>query len=676
MTPRFFERDLSWLAFNHRVLQEALNSSVPLLERLKFLAIFSSNLDEFYRVRVASHRTLQAVGKKTKSKYALNPEQMVETINAEVQKQQQAFGRVFRTQLVPELKDENTYLVRPADLHGSHRSWLKAHFEERIKPALKVMMVKPGKAAPFLQDRALYLAVRLLNKKGESCLSLVHLPFGGPNRFVVVPDEQRHIVVMVDELVRWCIEQLFPKQSVLDCYEVKLSRDADLYLEDEFEGAVIDKIKKSLAKRHTGTPTRFLYDEQMPPAFVKQLRKALGLKKADLVAGGRTHNFHDYFAFPAPKNAALVFEPQPALQHPQLHKKTDHFALLKQQDVLLHFPYQNYGHVINYLNQAVADDSVTEIRITLYRVARESAVCKALEKAAKKGIKVTVFDEVQARFDEESNIYWGDRLTNPGATVLYSYEELKVHTKLFLIARTEKDKSVRYAYLGTGNFNEKTASIYGDHALFTAHPEITAEVEQVFDYLADRTLQQAYKHLLVAPFGLRSGFEGLIDREIKNAKAGKPASMILKMNSLQDRDMILKLYEASNAGVKIRLIVRGICCLVPGIRNLSSNIRVTSIVDRYLEHARVFIFHNSGNEEYYIASADWMTRNLSRRVEVAFPIYDEGLRAELRQIIDTQLADNVKARRINATQSNPMVTGGSKQVRSQYATYNWLADKK
>lgn len=675
MTSRFFERDLSWLSFNHRVLQEALNADVPLLERLKFLAIFSSNLDEFYRVRVAHHRALMGVGKKTKSKFGLNPEELVATINAEVQRQQEQFGRVFRTQLLPQLKDHNIFVVRPADLYGKHRAWLKSHFEAEIKPKLTVLPLNSDGAAPFLENRALYLAVRLLGKKGTDTAALVELPFGGPSRFVVVPDEHCHIVVLVDELVRWCVERLFPKKSVLDCYEVKLSRDAELYLEDEFEGEVVDKIKKSLEKRSTGAPSRFLYDEQMPPGFLKTLRKTLGLKKADLVAGGRTHNFHDYFAFPAPEKPQLQFVPQPALKHPLLGKKTDHFELLRQQDVLLHFPYQDYTHVIRYLDQAVEDDSVTEIRITLYRVARESEVCQALEKAAKKGIKVTVFDEVQARFDEESNIYWGDRLSKAGATVLYSYEQVKVHTKLFLIVRQEGGKPMRYAYLGTGNFNEKTASIYGDHALFTAQPEMTKEVEQVFDYLADRTLQQEYKQLLVAPFGLRSGFVALIDREIAHAKAGKPASMLLKMNSLQDRDMILKLYEASQAGVRVRLIVRGICCLVPGVRGLSDNIRITSIVDRYLEHARVYVFDNNGSEELYIASADWMTRNLSRRVEVAFPIYDPVLKADLLKILEFQLSDSVKARSINIRQSNPMVRARSVEVRSQYAIYDWLKER-
>ena len=339
----------------------------------------------------------------------------------------------------------------------------------------------------------------------------------------------------------------------------------------------------------------------------------------------------------------------------------------------MHFPYQNYSHVIHYLNQAVADPDVTEIRITLYRVARDSKICQALEEAAKRGVQVVVFDEVQARFDEESNIYWGDRLQKAGATVLYSYEKLKVHTKLFLIVRNENGKSVRYAYLGTGNFNEKTARIYGDHALFTANEEMCQEVEQVFDYLANRELEQNYQHLLVAPFGLRNGFEALIDREIAHAKEGKPASMLLKMNSLQDRDMILKLYEASQAGVKVRLIVRGICCLVPGVRGLSDNIRITSIVDRYLEHARVYVFDNNGNEELYIASADWMTRNLSKRVEVAFPIYDAPLKGEILKIMQFQLEDSVKARNINIRQNNPMVRARSSAVRSQYAIYEWLA---
>lgn len=676
----FFDRDLSWLSFNYRVLQEAKNPRVPLIERLKFLAIYSSNLDEFYRVRVASHRHLMRLKKEAWEKFDLPPKTLVKKINAKVDKQQNEMGEIFRNQLIPELAKNNIFIVDGFNLTSEQSRFSREYFKNEILPLITPVYIEENSDPPFLENKKLYFAVRLVSP-GEDQPKIknviVNIPSEKTSRFIVLPCRRNtHPVIQLDDVMRLSLDILFPDQQVIYFYSIKLSRDAELYLEDEFSDDVVEKIKMSLDKRLTGVPSRFLYDLTMPGYFLNYLKGVFNLENEDLVPGGRSHNFNDFFTFPAPDKPELFYEKFEPLPHAGLMKYESVFEAITQRDFILHFPYHSYDAVIRFIEESSADPGVESIKITLYRVASRSGVARALIAAAKKGIAVTVFDEVQARFDEESNIYWGDELSKAGAKVTYSYEKLKVHSKLCLVTRREGNTLKQYAYLSSGNFNEKTAKIYCDHGLLTADDRLTRESDRVFAYLENREVIPPFEHLLVAPFDLRKRLTALIKKEIANARAGKKASITIKVNSLEDKKMIRKLYKASNAGVKIRVIVRGICCLVPGEKSMSENIKAISIVDRFLEHARVYIFHNNGDEKIYVASADLMKRNLSRRVEVAFPIYDKAIRKELKDLIDLQLKDNVKARIINKTQGNPYKSVKRKEtIQAQYDTYYYLKEK-
>jgi polyphosphate kinase len=676
---KYFNRELSWLSFNYRVLQEAQNDQVPLIERLRFLAIFSSNLDEFYRVRVASYRHLIKIQKKEGLEVNHRADRLVKKINKTVYKQQQEFGFIFREALIPALQKENIFIINDKEVTHEQQKFLIRYFKESILPYLKPKIIKRGSNTPFLENRGLYMAVTFNQDERDSELEygLLNIPTDKTPRFIVLPDElNRHVVIQLSDVLRLFLHEIFAHQKILNTYAVKLTRDAELYLEEEIGDTVLGKIKASLHKRITGVPTRFLYDETMPKSLLKPLRKKLGLKKGDLVPGGRYHNFHDFFEFPYPENQKLVYPRFEALVHPDLKDYDSFFEAVSSKDFILHFPYQSYDHLVEFLEEAAVDPDVESIKITIYRVAEDSKICKALIRAAKNGKAVTVFNEVKARFDEKINIYWGGKMEHAGVKVLYSFPDLKVHSKICLIARRENKNLVSYACLSTGNFNEKTANIYCDHALLTKDSVITNELHKVFDLLSSPEFKPKFEHLLVAPFNMRQRFYELIDTEIANAKAGVKAKITLKMNSLQDSKMIDKLYEASNAGVKIKIIIRGLCTLVPGVENLSENIKVISIIDRYLEHGRIYIFHHGGEDLLYLASADWMTRNLSHRVEVGFPIKDKKLKKEILKLIKFQLKDNTKARKLNITQSNPYKKSLSKKpVRAQYDFYHYLKER-
>ena len=673
---KYIKRDVSWLYFNYRVLQEAMDTSVPLYERIKFLAIYSSNLDEFFRVRVASLRSFKDLKKKTRKELDLvvKPKKQLKTIRKIVQKQQEQFGATFREVILPALTQENIHLLQDTDYTEEQADFVKKYFFEKVYPLLHPNYLQLEGEPPFLKNKGLYFVIELINE--NDVLAIVEIPTDNLPRFIELPStDNGFFVTFLDDVIRYNLEGLLG-QSVKDAYAIKVSRDAELYIEDEYSGDLVEKIRNSLDERNVGLPTRFLYDQCMPDEVRNRLKKALELSKNDLIPGARYHNFNDFFSFPIPEGAPhLVNAPQPPLSHPVLESAEAIIPMLQQQDIMLHFPYQKYDYVPQLIQEAVDDDAVEHLKITLYRVASKSAIVTALLEALKKGKKVTAFIEAKARFDEASNLYWGDQLKEAGAKVFYSYPGIKVHTKLLLIQRREGDELRNYAYLGTGNFNEKTAKLYCDHALLTADSRLTDEVAVVFSLLERKVIIPKCKHLLVSPFTTRDGFVNLINKEIERAKRGENAYMILKMNSLEDSKMVDHLYEASQAGVKIQLIVRGICSLVPGVEGLSENITVTSIVDRFLEHARVYIFGNGGDEIIYTASADWMTRNLDRRVEVVMPIYDPGIRKELRHIIDLQLNDNQKARYINASQTNPYKTEGETPIRAQVDIYRFLANK-
>ncbi|MGI4887345.1 MAG: polyphosphate kinase 1 [Janthinobacterium lividum] len=677
-------RDLSWLRFNARVLQEAQSETVPLLERLKFLAIFSSNLDEFFKVRVATLRRLVKLKKKTRAQLEESPKRQLKTVLAEVQRQQEEFGTTYREQLLPALTQAHIHLVGEAELTDAQRAWVLEYFNASVRDLLSPVVLDDTLHHLFLKDQAVYLTFFLTGPRAapgkgkgpeaERVLAM-ELPtkrHGG--RFVQLPAEgDERYVMFLDDVVRVGAPSLFPAYASVAVHAVKLSRDAELDIEEEVSDDLLAKIRSSLAKRATGYPARMLYDPAMPREALRALKQKTGIDDEELVAGSRYHNFRDFFGFPSFGQAKLLNPAWPPLPHPTLPRTGSLLAAIGRRDHLLHPPYQSFDHVTRLLREAAADPQVSAVAITLYRVAGKSAVAKALLKAVKNGKQVTVVVELKARFDEESNIYWAEKLQKAGAHVIFTPPEQKVHAKLLLITRREAAETTRqYAYLSTGNFNEDTAEVYTDHGLFTADERLTKDVAAVFNYFHDRVAPAApLEHLLMAPFALRPRLNELIDHEIKLAHKGQPASIILKINALQDPSMIAKLYAASKAGVHVELIIRGIGCLVPGEAGLSENISQRGLVDRNLEHSRVYVFGNGGAEKVFVSSADWMTRNLDRRVEVAFPLFDETLRAEVRQLLDFQRTDNVKARDFDNNFLLPEPTGAPR-VRAQEATYQWL----
>lgn len=676
---RYFDRDLSWLSFNDRVLQEAMDRSVPLLERLKFLAIYSSNLDEFYRVRVASLRSLTKLKKVDRAALEVTPEKRVDRINKKALAQQERFGKLYREELIPALAEKGIRFLAPQQLSRTQAEFVRHYFTRHVAPLLHTATVRAGNA-PFIEDRKLYFACRLKPKGGsKERVVLVNIPSDELGRFIELPSRKKHAdLIYLDDAIRFCLGALFTGSKLLACHAIKLSRDAELHLDEEYVGNVKEKVRKSLRKRSMGVPSRFLYDRAMPPSMLRALRNLLDLSKQDLVAGGRYHNFSDLMKLPLKGYPTLRERPLVTVEDRTTRNGAATFQAVARRDVLWHFPYHDFGNVVRWLQRAARDPKVKHIAITLYRVAHGSEVCTALIDALGRGKRVTVFVEVQARFDERSNLYWGELLEKAGAKVLYSYENLKVHCKLCLVERVENRRTVRYAYLGTGNFNERTSTIYTDMALLTAQPTMTREVAEVFKHLADRSHRPALSHLLMAPLTLRGQLEVLIDKEIENARAGRQSGILLKLNSLEDRALIRKLYDASNAGVNIRLIVRGICCLVPGIEGLSANIEAISIVDRFLEHTRVYAFVNGGKPNVWLSSADWMGRNLDRRIEVAFPVNDPELRGQVLELMEIQWQDRAKARRFDVLQSNPYRAAGKRDPlqRAQLRTYAYLKGTK
>ena len=679
----FLPRDLSWLRFNARVLQEAQDARVPLLERLRFLAIFSSNLDEFFKVRVATLRRLVKLKKKTRAKLDENPKRQLKAVLAEVARQQQEFGATFREQLLPALREQRIHLVDAAELSDAQQAWVGSYFRENVRDLLSPIVLDDTLHHLFLKDQAVYLTFYLTRPRpGETKVDaervlLMKLPtkrHGG--RFVRLPDVgTERYVVFLDDVIRAGAAELFPQYESVVVNAVKLSRDAELDIEEEVSGDLMAKIRSSLAKRETGFPARLLFDPTMPRDVLRAIQQKTGIGEEEMVEGSRYHNFRDFFGFPDFGQADFTYPAWPPAAHPTLPRTGSLLDAIKERDHLLSPPYQSFDYVTRLLREAATDPHVSAISISLYRVASKSKVVKALLKAARHGKQVTAVVELKARFDEESNLFWAEKLQRAGARVVFTEPELKVHSKLLLITRLETDGATRqYAYFSTGNFNESTSTLYTDHGLFTADERLTREANLVFDYLLDQHHEPQLEHLLVAPFGLRPALNRLVDYEIEQAQQGQEAYLILKMNAIQDEQMIAKLYEASRAGVRVELIIRAIGCLVPGQPGQSEHISQRGIVDRNLEHSRVYVFCHGGQEKVYVSSADWMTRNLSRRVEVGFPIYDEDIRAEVRQLLDFQRQDNVKARDFDNNYILPKE--GDKLVRAQEATYEYLKGKK
>ncbi|MBK8081142.1 MAG: polyphosphate kinase 1 [Saprospiraceae bacterium] len=679
---RYVHRDISWLSFNYRVLQEAKDVSVPLLERLKFLAIYSSNLDEFFRVRVANHRSLARADKATKKTLDFNPEDVLNELLDLANKHQLEFSNIFENMILPELRKNNIQIISRKNLTKEQIEFIDTYFNDNMLPFVQPVVLVGKKVKPFLNDGALYLALHMHSKdvpKPISEYALVKIPSDHMSRFLELPSKSSSVkqFIMLDDAVRHSVRLIFPGYEIQDSFSIKLTRDAELYIDDEYKGDLLAKIKKSVSKRSTGLTSRMVYDRTMPKHFLDYLMYVFDLERLDLLPEGRYHNNSDFFKFPDFGKQNLKDQKLLPVKIMELEESESIFDKIAQKDYMIHVPYHSYEPVIKFFEDAANDPEVTHIKVIQYRVAKVSRIMMALKNAVKNGKQVSTFIEVKARFDEEANLKWGEELESAGVSVFYSMPGYKVHSKIALVRRLENGKPTLFTYLSTGNFHEDTAKVYSDFGLFTSDKRITSEAARVFTFLETKQRPiEPFEHLGIGLFNLKEKFIALIDREIKNAKNRKKASMILKMNSIQDKEMIEKLYEASEAGVKIKMIIRGICCLIPGIKGLSENIEAISIVDRYLEHSRIFVFHNDGQEEVYLSSADWMVRNLHFRVETLFPILDEEIVKSLMTCLQIQINDNVKARIIDEHQLNTYKKYSSDiAVRSQIETYFYIKRK-
>lgn len=670
----YIHRDVNWCDFNARVLAEAGDRSVPLLDRIKFLAIFSSNLDEFFRVKVAALRKLQALKKSKANKWlGYNPDEVLEEIYSKVSIQQNEFGRIWNKEILPKLTKEKIKIYQSSAIKPDHLEEVKNYFRVNVQGYLNPVVQRRGKKVT-LKNRGIYLVVPL-RKRSKSILGFVNIPSNELNRFVrLSPLKGVDYVISLDDIIRANLSLLFSGYEVTgEAHSIKLNRDEDYEIEDEFTGNLVEKITDKISKRMEGDPVRFLYDNKMSPEILKSITSCCDVPSSGFFPGGRYHNLNDFFQLADLLSDQLKGQSLPQIQHTALEQADSVLKASEEKDYLLHFPYHRYDYVLRFFNEAAVDPAVREIKVTLYRISKKSQIAQALISAAKNGKKVTVFVEVKARYDELNNLQWAKEMEKAGITIIYSLPGLKVHAKVALVVKREGNgKKKRYAYLATGNFNEKTALLYGDHGLVTTRKEITKELEQLFKFLKTGSKSIHFKQLLVAGFNMKTMLIQYIDREIEFAKKGVASFIIVKLNGLDEREMIDKLYEASMAGVKIQLIVRAGCSLVPEVKGLSENITAHRLVDMYLEHARVYWFANGGKEELYLSSADWMNRNLNRRIEVGFPVLDEVLKEEVKKIVNLQIEDKVKLTSISAKASPGK---GQAKTRAQFAIHQWLTQK-
>lgn len=687
----YIHRDISWLSFNYRVLQEAKDPNTPLLERIKFLAIYSSNLDEFFRVRVANHRNLVRVGKKAKRQLEFEPELILKQILKIVSEQQEEFSDIYENEIIPELKKHGILLIKRKSFNKEQEEFLQEYFSQNLIPFVQPVLLIEDRIKPFLNNGSLYLALHMKTKSGEELVSvdkrkdknsvyaITKIPSDQLKRFIALPTNKSgtNVYVLLDDIVRHIVKFIYPGFDIVDTFSIKLTRDAELYIDDEYSGDLLDKIKKSLKKRNVGPASRMVYDREMPKHFLHYLSKVFDITNFDLLPEGRYHNNSDFFKFPKFDIPELYDRPLKPTPFPLLEKADSIFEKIRERDHIIHVPYQSYESVIKFFEDAAADPHVTHIKIVQYRVAKKSRIMNALLSAARSGKKVSAFVEVKARFDEELNIEWGEKLERAGVKVNYSLPGLKVHSKMAMVIRNDGEEE-RYCYFSSGNFHERTVKTYSDIGIFTYNPDICNEAYALFEYLEKKkTPAIKFEHLGVGQFGLKEKLIALIKNEIENAKAGLPASMMLKMNSLQDHGMIQLLYEASQKGVKIRLIIRGICSLVPGVKDISENIKAISIVDRYLEHTRIFIFNNNGDEKIYLSSADMMFRNLHHRVETMIPIYAGHIRTVIKDMMDLQWSDNTKARFLSTKKLNEYkkIKSESETIRSQEMLHQYFKER-
>ena len=675
-------REISWLSFNERVLQEAMDPNVPLLERVRFLGIYSNNLDEFFRVRVATISRMIDYGKKAIPLLGYDPKVTLKEI-LRINRQQMLLFQETYKELKRLLASHEIFILDENELSEEQGEKVTNYFRNHVRSSLVPLMIEDKRPFPTLNGKGIYFAVKLYNGDGSSKkdvqYSIIEIPSQVISRFYVLPeDEGKKYIILLDDVIRFCLAEIYATFEFenVEAYTIKFTRDEELDMEDNVSVSLIEKLESGIKARKRGDTVRFVYDRTMPQDLLDFLLSNNAIEEEDnIVAGGRYHNFKDFIDFPVIGAKRLRYKPLPAVKHKYLESHVSLFTAIKEKDILLSYPYQSFNYVIDLLREAAIDPKVRSIKITLYRVAKNSKVINALINAAKNGKAVTVIVELQARFDEENNIYYANKLQEEGIKVNFGIAGLKVHTKIILIRRKETNKNVYYAHIGTGNFNEKTSEIYCDHSFLTANTKITNEVKKVFAFFKDNYKRHVFRYLLVSPFNTRRQFIKLVKTEIANASAGLPAGVTIKVNNLNDEEMANVLYEASEAGVKVNLIVRSICNVIPQ-QAYSENIHAISLVDRLLEHSRVMIFTNAGDSKVYIGSADWMTRNIDRRVEVTVPIFDPAIKQELIDMINIQLKDNTKSRVWNADLSNTyVVTGSDKEMRAQIATHEYLKKK-
>jgi polyphosphate kinase len=674
----FIEKELSWLSFNERVLQEAADKSVPLIERVRFLGIFSNNLDEFYKVRFADVKRRILIHREHGSNSS-SQKHLLSKMQSKAFKLNQDFETLYN-ELIKEMARRRIFLVNETQLDEFQEKWIRKYFKDDVLPHITPWLVnEDANVLQYLKDDYAYIAVNL-RKDERSQYALIEIPTDHLPRFIMVPEQKgkrRKTIILLDNVIRYCLNDIFSgffEYDELNGYAIKMTRDAEYDLSNEVEHSLLEQMSEGLSQRLTAMPVRFVYEQDMPSDMLRFLCEKLKISNYDsLLPGGRYHNFKDFISFPNVGREYLENKPLPPMRSADFYEYANKFDAIKAKDILLHYPYHTFGHITELVRQASFDPKVLSIKINIYRVAKDSKLMHSLIHAAHNGKKVTVVVELQARFDEEANIEWSRVLTEARVQVIFGVPGLKIHSKLLLITRKEGDDFVRYAHIGTGNFHEKTARIYTDFALLTADPEIVNEVRNVFGYIENPYRPVKFKHLIVSPRNSRQRLYELIDGEIAHAKLKRKASITLKVNNLVDQGLQEKLYEASRAGVEIKMIIRGMCSLVPGIEGVSDNIKIISIVDRFLEHPRVIIMHNDGDPLVYISSADWMTRNIDHRIEVAAPIRDERLKQRVIDIINIHFTDTVKARWIDKEMSNDYVSRGNrKKIRSQIAIYDYL----
>jgi polyphosphate kinase len=669
---KIVNRELSWLSFNERVLQEALDEKVPLIERIRFLGIYSNNMDEFYRVRVANIRRMLSFRKPKMAGFNGNAEELYKEIRRVVLKQQEKFEFAYQ-EILAGLKLVGILQLNEKTVTEVQKRELASYFHKELKHAIFPIMLNKKDAFPRLRDYAIYLAVKINLKGSASRYSLIQVP-SSLSRFYTMKEDDYQYVLIQDDIIRLHLHEIFAIYNFtsIEAYTFKFTRDAELDLDDDLSLSFFEKVEKGIKQRKKGAPVRFVYDETMPKDLLEYLLKALGLSRGiNTIPGGRYHNFKDFINYPDFNLPALQYPKQPPCEHPLMENAHSLLDLIAQQDIFLYFPYQKFDYIVDLLREAAIDPNVKHIKINIYRVAKNSQIMNALLAAVFNGKEVTVIMELQARFDEENNLYWSNRLRENGAKVIHGAANLKVHSKMIQISRYKDKKEQLFSYVGTGNFNEKSAKIYTDFALLTSDKSISNEIKKVFGLLENNLDRMVFRHLIVSPINTRRKIYKLIDTEIGNAKIGKAAGIKIKLNNLTDLSLIEKLYEASAAGVKIEMIIRGICCLKTNIKGLSENITVISIVDRYLEHGRMLIFENAGDPLFYILSADFMERNIDYRIEVGVPIYCKTIQEDLSRVFDFQWKGSVKSRLITGDLKNVYRKTNLAPFHAQVETYKY-----